>query len=210
MDKSIITASACFCTCEIFMAIMMHFFLLWWLHDSILWDLLIRKIYIFLGLNLFIALCFYFPWLKRSNKKKNGRNQMYCIGWANKKCQETDRRQLRLLRQFYLRWVPQKCGSRTSAGLGEEKLQARSYRKIGREVSARDGNQSAGRRMWSWYVNPRSNYYRVPKWWRHQKYFSAFSWYFSSYFSRAWWKTSTHHIWWESVHGGPRYGRMNT
>ena len=28
--------------------------------------------------------------------------------------------------------------------------------------------------------------------------------------SRAWWKTSTAQIWWESVHGGPRYGRMNT
>ena len=26
----------------------------------------------------------------------------------------------------------------------------------------------------------------------------------------AWWKTSTAQIWWESVHGGPRYGRMNT
>ena len=24
------------------------------------------------------------------------------------------------------------------------------------------------------------------------------------------WKTSTAQIWWESVHGGPRYGRMNT
>ena len=23
-------------------------------------------------------------------------------------------------------------------------------------------------------------------------------------------KTPTHQIWWESVHGGPRYGRMNT
>ena len=26
----------------------------------------------------------------------------------------------------------------------------------------------------------------------------------------AWWKTSTAQIWWESVHGGPRYGCMNT
>ena len=26
----------------------------------------------------------------------------------------------------------------------------------------------------------------------------------------AWWKTSTAQIGWESVHGGPRYGRMNT
>ena len=36
---------------------------------------------------------------------------------------------------------------------------------------------------------------------------SAFSW---PYFGRAWWKTSTHQIWHESVHGGPRYGHMNT
>ena len=36
---------------------------------------------------------------------------------------------------------------------------------------------------------------------------SAFS---CPYFGRAWWKTSTHQIWHELVHGGPRYGRMNT
>ena len=36
---------------------------------------------------------------------------------------------------------------------------------------------------------------------------SAFSW---RYFSRTWWKTLTHQIWHELVHGGPRYGRMNT
>ena len=36
---------------------------------------------------------------------------------------------------------------------------------------------------------------------------SAFSW---PYFGRAWWKTSTHQILHESVHGGPRYGHMNT
>ena len=35
---------------------------------------------------------------------------------------------------------------------------------------------------------------------------SAFSW---PYFSRTWWKTLTHQIWHELVHGGPRYGRMN-
>ena len=36
---------------------------------------------------------------------------------------------------------------------------------------------------------------------------SAFSW---PCFSRTWWKTLTHQIWHELVHGGPRYGRMNT
>ena len=35
----------------------------------------------------------------------------------------------------------------------------------------------------------------------------AFSW---PYFSSTWWKTLTHQIWHELVHGGPRYGRMNT
>ena len=41
-------------------------------------------------------------------------------------------------------------------------------------------------------------------------FFQHFHDFFSSYFGRAWWKTSTRHIWYESVHGGPRYGRMNT
>ena len=36
---------------------------------------------------------------------------------------------------------------------------------------------------------------------------SAFSW---QYFNRTWWKTLPHQIWHELVHGGPRYGRMNT
>ena len=36
---------------------------------------------------------------------------------------------------------------------------------------------------------------------------SAFSW---PYFSRTWWKTLTHQIWHELVHGGPRYSCMNT
>ena len=38
-------------------------------------------------------------------------------------------------------------------------------------------------------------------------YISAFSW---QYFNRTWWKTLTHQISHELVHGGPRYGRMNT
>ena len=35
---------------------------------------------------------------------------------------------------------------------------------------------------------------------------SALSW---PYFSRTWWKTLTHQIWLELVHGDPRYGHMN-
>ena len=41
--------------------------------------------------------------------------------------------------------------------------------------------------------------------------FSAFSWFFFLHISVEHdEKASTHQIWWESVHGGPRYGRMNT
>ena len=54
--------------------------------------------------------------------------------------------------------------------------------------------------------------YRVQKRWRHKKTFFAFQrfGYHVSVFRWSTMKTSTAQIWWESVYGGLRYGRMNT
>ena len=53
--------------------------------------------------------------------------------------------------------------------------------------------------------------YRVQKRWHHNKLFFFFiSAFWISCIGGAWWKTSTAQIWWQSVHGASRYGRMNT
>ena len=56
--------------------------------------------------------------------------------------------------------------------------------------------------------------YRVQKRWHHKRtfffFFFCISEFWISCIHGAWWKTPTAQIWWELVHGGPRYGRMNT
>ena len=50
----------------------------------------------------------------------------------------------------------------------------------------------------------------IKKRWRHKKTDFRISVFWIPCIGGAWWKTSTAQIGWESVHGGPRYGRMNT
>ena len=64
-------------------------------------------------------------------------------------------------------------------------------------------------RYWPW-VNLEGK--KTTARWRHQKLFFFFliSVFWIPCIGGAWWKTSTAQIGWESVHGSPRYGRMNT
>ena len=50
---------------------------------------------------------------------------------------------------------------------------------------------------------------RVPKWCCHNIFFFCILALWIPCIGGAWWKTSTAQIWWKSVHGGPRYGRLN-
>ena len=61
-----------------------------------------------------------------------------------------------------------------------------------------------------WNIGPWSH--RVQKRWHHNFFFFFFwiSVFWIPCISGAWWKTSTAQIGWELVHGGPRYGCMNT